>query len=360
MPNSELINGLRGLSPLAAEIGAQTISRAAIDAVVAGPVYRSLVPYFDGYPERSLMGPHSRAVLYSLARMLRPATVAEIGTLHAGTSEVLARALWENESGLLLTTDPFGADRCPTIIASWPAELQQITEFHPLNSMDFFLMLERRRLAPELVLIDGNHDYEFALFDLQMAARLLRPGGVIVMDNSDQTGPFEASRQFMQANPAWHELGDSLANHDPSNPFDEMRASLPNTAFVLMQAPALLTIGERPWSTGVLPTAEPYAGGIRLRLAPRSSAGTLHYRVFVRAFADGNRWVGELATKGALRIEAGIEGRLDHHFAVPLTFDVPPRFGSVPCNVEIDICWRAEAGSGPLSLLGPPAPIGRQ
>ena len=359
MSDGELINGLRGLSPLAAEIAAQTVSRAALDAVIAGPVYRSLVPYFNGYPECSLMGPHSRAVLYSLARMLRPATIAEIGTLHAGTSEVLARALWENGSGLLLTTDPFGADRCPPVIASWPAELQQITEFHPLNSMDFLLMLERRRLTLDLVLIDGNHDYEFALFDLQMAARLLRPGGVIVMDNSDQTGPFEASRQFTQANPAWRELGDSLANHDPSNPFDETRASLPNTAFILLQAPALLAVGERPWSTGVLPIAEPYAGGIRLRLAPRPNAGTLHYRMFVRAFADGNRWVGELATKGAFRIEAGIESRIDHIFAAPLTFDVPPRFGSVPCNAEIDLCWRAESGSEPLSLLSPPAPIGR-
>lgn len=359
MLDEALVNGLRGLSPLAAEIAQQAVSRETLDAVIAGPAYRSLVAYFDGYPERSLMGPHSRAVLYSLARMLRPGAIAEIGTLHAGTSEVLARALWENGSGQLLTTDPFGADRCPPLIASWPPELQRVTEFHPLNSMDFLLMLERRRLPLDLVLVDGNHDYEFAWFDLQMAARLLRPGGVIVMDNSDQTGPFEASRQFIRDNPAWRELGDSLANYDPANPFDEKRASLPKTAFVLLQAPALLTIGERPWSTGVLSTDEPYAGGISLRLAPRRSAGVLHYRVFVRAFADGNRWVGELFTKGAIRVEAGSESGLEHRFSAPLTFEVPDRFGRVPCTVEIDLCWRAESGREPLSLLGLPAPISR-
>jgi len=356
MQRAELHRGFRDLSQLAPEIAAANVSRASLDAVIGSSAYQSLVAYFDNYPELSLMGPHSRAVLYTISRMLRPAVIAEIGTLHAGTSEVLARALWENGSGRLLTTDPFGTERCPPIIASWPGELQRITEFHPLNSMDFLLMLERRRLPLDLVLVDGNHDFEFALFDLQMAARLLRPGGIVVMDNSKQTGPFEASRSFMQANPAWRELGDSLARHDPSHPFDETRTSLPNTAFVVLQAPSTIAISERPWSTGVLPSSQPFAAGFSLLLAPRVNAGTLHYRVFVRAFADGNRWVGELATKGAFRIEAGDRGRVDYRFSTPLTFDVPSAFGRVPCSIEVDLSWRGDADK-PLLLLSPPTPI---
>ena len=51
------------------------------------------------------MSGHSRAVLFSLIRMHRPQVVAEIGTLHAGATEIMARALWENGTGIVYTTD---------------------------------------------------------------------------------------------------------------------------------------------------------------------------------------------------------------------------------------------------------------
>jgi magnesium transporter len=48
--------------------------------------------------------------------------VLEIGTWHAGTTETLARALWETKQGHIDTIDPFGGERCPPIIASFPPE----------------------------------------------------------------------------------------------------------------------------------------------------------------------------------------------------------------------------------------------
>ena len=84
---------------------------------------------------------------------------------------------------------------------------------------------------------NGNHDFEYALFDLQMAAKLLRPGGVIVMDNAEQTGPYQASRTFLARHAAWRELGNAVASYDALNPFDATRASVPGTTFILLQAP---------------------------------------------------------------------------------------------------------------------------
>jgi hypothetical protein len=107
-----------------------------------------------------------------------------------------------NGAGIIHTTDPFGAERCPEIIATWPAELREVTRFYPLSSMDFFLELERQKVALDMVLVEGNHDYEFASFDLLMAARSLRPGGIVVMDNAEQSGPFHAARTFLGANPS--------------------------------------------------------------------------------------------------------------------------------------------------------------
>ncbi len=70
--------------------------------------YSDLVAYFKGWPRHSFMTDDSRAVLYALIRILRPRMVVEIGTLFAGTAQVMARALWENGEGMLHTTDPFG------------------------------------------------------------------------------------------------------------------------------------------------------------------------------------------------------------------------------------------------------------
>jgi len=155
---------IRPLVPLAgSEIaGGGTIAAETMAAWRRTPAYAELLTYFESYPPRSLMGPHSRAILFSLIRMLRPKVVAEVGTLFAGTTETLAHAPWENGEGVIHTTDPFGADRCPPIIGSWPRELQEITEFHPLNSMDFFGTLAQRRIALDMVLVDGSHDYEYA------------------------------------------------------------------------------------------------------------------------------------------------------------------------------------------------------
>jgi predicted O-methyltransferase YrrM len=352
--------GVRPLVPLAGDLaGGVAITAETMAAWRRSSAYAGLLAYFASYPPRSLMGPHSRAILYSLIRMLRPKVVAEVGTLFAGTTETLARALWENGEGVIHTTDPFGADRCPAIIASWPGELQAITEFHPLNSMDFFGVLAQRRIALDLVLVDGSHDYEYALFDLQMAARLLRPGGIIVMDNSDQTGPFHASREFVARNPAWQEIGGAIAAYDPSRPFDQTRSSMPpGTFFVVLKSPDCLSISVGPHGWGQAPTGSPIVSGLRLDLPGQVTSGTLSYEVFLRGFADGNRDIVELKNIGSIRLDLGGSATsLTHPFTSPLHTDMTSRYDEVALFFEINLSWRADPGAPPLALLRVPTPI---
>jgi hypothetical protein len=197
-----------------------------VESMQSSAFYADAFSYFRDYPSRSLMSDHSRAVLYSLIRIRRPTYICEIGTLHAGTTEVLARACWENNWGIIYTADPFGGERCPPIIAAWPEDMRKYASFHPFSSMDLFGYLTQRQISLDMTLVDGNHDYEYALFDLLMAARITRPGGIVVMDNAEQSGPFNAARTFLAANPLWHELGNAVASHDPANPFNPERASL--------------------------------------------------------------------------------------------------------------------------------------
>jgi hypothetical protein len=96
---------IRPLAPVA------TFAPMPITEAMSTPAYTSALSYFAAYPPRSVMSDHSRAVLYTLIRTMRPATVAEVGTMYAGTTEVMARALWENGQGIIYTTDPLGGER---------------------------------------------------------------------------------------------------------------------------------------------------------------------------------------------------------------------------------------------------------
>ncbi len=322
---------------------------------MATPAYAAVTAYFGAYPSLSLMSHHSRAVLFALIRMHRPQVVAEIGTLYAGTTEVMARALWENGEGVLHTTDPFGAERCPEIIATWPVELREVTRFYPLSSMDFFLELERQKVALDMVLVDGNHDYEFALFDLLMAARLLRPGGIVVMDNAEQSGPFHAARTFLGANPAWVELGKAVAAYDPSVPFKQPRASVPGTTFLLLQAPAQLSIGPGPHSLGQVRADVPTLAGFSLDLAAQATVGTLHYQATLRVFSEGNRDVHELKSDGVIRLrQDGPAMTLEHRFSEPLRSNMPDLHH---ITFELEFSWQADAGALPLALARIPVPL---
>ena len=53
-----------------------------------------------------------------------------------------------------------------------------------------------------------------------------------------------------------------IADHDPSNPFNAVRASLPETSFIILQAPAHLSIGEASQSWGQTPTKSSRMAGL--------------------------------------------------------------------------------------------------
>ena len=340
---------VRPLAPIATPKG----SLGDIAAVMASPEYAEIRAYFSLYPGRSLMSDHSRAVLYSLVRLMRPQLVAEIGTLHAGTTEVFARALWENGGGVVHTADPYGGERCPAIISQWPVELQRHAQFHAKSSMDFFARMVLESKTFDLLLIDGNHDYEYALFDLQMAARQIQPGGIVVMDNAEQSGPFQATRAFLAENPAWRELGGAIAAYDPFQPFDRSRASLPYTSFLILQAPTHLSIGPGPHSWGQSWIDVPRIAGLRLELV-EPCKGVLIYQVHLRGFADGNRWVKEERLDGSFRIDSAGGEAIDLRFDRAL--EINPEFDSTLYTMELDLSWQADPGSPRLALKALPTP----
>ena len=155
--------------------------------------------------------PELQAVLYELVREARPKTALEIGTLFAGTTHVIARALWANREGRVTTIDPFGGERVPAIIARMPAEIGGRIDFYPLSSMDFFLRTDVSKGALDLAFIDGDHSYPGALFDLYRTSERMSAGGVVVLDNSDKWGVACATADFLERHPDWQLAGHDLA-----------------------------------------------------------------------------------------------------------------------------------------------------
>lgn len=157
--------------------------------------------------DRSISPPDEVAMMVSLIEHFKPRAVLEIGTYFAGTSRFLAEALESNGTGELITIDPFGEERVPGLIRKWPKPLQDVTKFISQFSMEYFAKQQapspKNRIQFGLVFVDGNHKFEYALFDICSAAYHLAPGGTIFVDNLEQEGPRLAAAQFLRMNPAW-------------------------------------------------------------------------------------------------------------------------------------------------------------
>ena len=189
------------------------LTPAGLAAWARSPEFRSVLAFAKSYDAyHSLQSDNSRALLYHLVTTLRPECVLEIGTFRAGTARFLAQALRHAGRGVLHTIDPFGIEnKVPAIINSWPVDLQAHVQFSPISSATFFAQAMTEGLIFDLVLIDGNHEYEYAAFDLACAARLMNAGGVVVLDNVDQPGPRYATQNFLIANPGWKEVSGAAA-----------------------------------------------------------------------------------------------------------------------------------------------------
>lgn len=329
----------------------QPVDRESLLAWKLTGAYREAEVAFADYPERSLCRSIDRMLLYHLVRSLKPEHVVEVGTYFAAGSEVLARALWENGRGVLHTIDPYGAIRGPSLIGRWDQALQDRVRFYPWNSMEFFQHLGERGISPELVFIDGNHDFEFALFDLEAAARLMRPGGVIVMDDCNQSGPLWASKVFLERRPGWSEIGNCLQVTESSDPFGAVPTLFPDSKFLLLRSSPEVIVGRLPHSTGQV-----WFGGNRLEGIDFSLAGgqrgELVGRVFLRGFP-----IGERPEQIEARFRFTLEGESERTFR----FEPSPATRCGPQarqTVEVVLAWRPASEGEPLRMTRAPLAVG--
>jgi hypothetical protein len=181
----------------------------------------------------------------------------------------------------------------------------------------------------ELIFVDGNHDYEFALFDIQCAARVITPGGFLFIDNISQAGPFFAARDFVAMNPAWRALGHSLERYQPGAAFDYNRTTIANTDFCVLQAPTLIHVTSRPLTFGQHPWTDESASAVELSVAAPAT-GTLHVQCVLRELGDV---MSERAVAQSITLQ-GTEGVITLPLAERVT-----KVSVSPGTVEFWLSW---------------------
>jgi predicted O-methyltransferase YrrM len=288
---------------------------------------------------RSLISAASAALIYCLVRNTKPEHVLEIGTFNGGTSEVICMALHENGSGVLHTLGPFDDHRVVPIFETWPDELRRHLKFYPITSMDFYIEMNKKRIQPNIVFVDGDHAYESALFDIQCAAQSIRRGGFIIVDNVSQAGPYYAVMDFLDRNPEWTRCKVREPKWaDPMKAFDRERTSIPETDFEILRAPSGFQIAGRPTSFGEIPSGSTVSG-LRVNI-DREADGTLHAQCILRSFG---RNPTEQVVSTSCRVQQS--GPLDLVFVAPLTAE-GSHYTTEP--------WLTWVGDVPLCLVEVP------
>jgi predicted O-methyltransferase YrrM len=352
------IKPMRPLDRLCSPNDRFELSKTGLAAWRSSAAFDKVFSSYRDYPSDSLQSDEARALLHQLIVTRRPERVLEIGTWHAKTTEVMARALWEAGQGHIETIDPFGGERCPPVIASFPPELQRLVTFRPENSATHFDRAMASNVHYDLVLVDGNHEFEFALFDIMCAARLMRPGGLMVMDNIEQVGPRLATKLFLERHPDWRDVADVVRHIDTTEPFAVPPASFPDTKFYLIEAPPHYVIREEPRVFGPADVDRAEVEGIELELAA-PTRGSLHVLVYARTF--GLPEPEELRCEQSLVLDLD-QLPMDGRVRIPLN---QPLRTAHPCpglarRVEISLAFTGGRGLTLRSLPQPyPAKYGR-
>jgi predicted O-methyltransferase YrrM len=322
-----------------------------IPALIASEEFDASSRYFlhDATTERSLVNDDGRALIHALIRNQKPTHAVEIGTYRGGTTEVMARAMQANGVGTLHTVGPFDADAFRPVYERWPRQLQQIVRYYPTDSMAFFMELESQGIRPDLVFIDGHHDYEFALFDLLCAARRLTPGGFIILDDSDQAGPYFAARDFMARQPDWIDcVSPNRSPPDRTRAFDPNRTHVAGTNFVVLRAPThYQLIDDRPRTFGEMAWQRPEVHGVVLSLDGRQERGAVHVQCILRGFGEGPQL--QVSEAGSTTIDRGV-GEVEVTLSQPIVVEEPVDRRTLEA-------WVVWTGKGPLRLTTVPTPF---
>lgn len=161
--------------------------------------------------------PNSDA-LYRLVRERQPQLVVEIGMAYGVSSLSILAALQENAQGRLISVDPYIGWPTGRRIALHQIALAKADDIHAHWHECSYTALPKmiqEGLKPDMIYIDGNHNFDYVFTDCFFADKLVRVGGVIGFNDCGWQ-PVHKVLKFLQAFRRYRELDVGLPLVFPS------------------------------------------------------------------------------------------------------------------------------------------------
>ena len=143
-------------------------------------------------PSNSLMNSQDAIFLYSIIWSKRPKNVLEIGRHHGWSSTIIFGALEDIGDGHLYTVDI--KDNTNDTIKSI---INSRTTFITSPSADILSLNEINRARFEIVFIDGDHEYDPVLTDLQNTYKITTDEAWFLLHDSNMVGVQDAADMFL-------------------------------------------------------------------------------------------------------------------------------------------------------------------
>ena len=149
--------------------------------------------------------------LFQLVRAHRPALSLETGFAYGVSALFIAEALRQNGSGRHIVIDPFERTRFDGLGLRHVVEagLAQYVTLHEEPSELCLPRLAVEGLRIDLAFVDGHHLFDYVVAECLFLARLLRSGGILVLDDTNLPGVGRACDFFAKNRLDFEEVTES-------------------------------------------------------------------------------------------------------------------------------------------------------
>lgn len=148
-----------------------------------------------------------RRSLYALVRAMRPETVVEVGVNFGISTLLILRALQRNGKGALYSNDLVGGySECPPELtaALVPEAMRRTWTLVPGDARKELPPLLAKLGSVDLFFNDALEEEQPMLWEFSLAWRHVRPGGVLLSDDTDVPGdPMGSFAREVQAEPVF-------------------------------------------------------------------------------------------------------------------------------------------------------------
>ncbi|MFH8977932.1 class I SAM-dependent methyltransferase [Streptomyces sp. NPDC017890] len=157
-------------------------------------------------------------------------SVVEVGLAYGSSALAVGEALVSRDHAnpQHVVIDPFQKDMWSNV--GWDllcsAGLDQIARLLPTLNSEAFPQLIAEGFVADAGFVDGSHVFHEVFLDLYYLRKIVKPGGLVIMDDADKPSVRTAAHYF-EVNLGWTELSDPFADGTWRVDNDPNGASLP-------------------------------------------------------------------------------------------------------------------------------------